>query len=110
MRCKSGSSPLEIPPGRGVPGSDRLRAAAGRPGEAPRPADSLPPTHAGRTEAEVRRHLERNIAKRLGNGAGALAEPERFRRMGSDPEVVARVDGQLPESPLIVERPRQTLS
>ena len=32
---------------------------------------------------------------------------ERFRRMTSHPEVVAHMDGQLPESPLIVERPRQ---
>ena len=62
---------------------------------------------AGHAEVEIPRHLERNISKRLGNGLGALAERERFRRMTGDPEVVAHIDGHLPESPLIVERPRQ---
>ena len=62
---------------------------------------------AGRAEVEISRHLERNIPERLGNGLGVLAERERFRRMPSHPEVVAHIDGQLAESPLIVERPRQ---
>jgi hypothetical protein len=52
--------------------------------------------------------LERKIPKRLGNSPGAVAERERFRRMTSHIEVVAQIDGQLAESPLIVERPRQT--
>ena len=64
---------------------------------------------AGRAKVEISRHLERNIPERLGNSLGALAEPERFRRMTDNPEVVAHVDGQLAESPLIVERPRQAL-
>ena len=55
------------------------------------------------------RHLERSIAERLGKNQGVLAEPERFRRMPSYPEVVAQIDGHLAESPLIVERPGQAL-
>ena len=67
----------------------------------------VPRPEAGHAEVEIPRHLERNIPKRLGNSLGALAERERFRRMTSHPEVVAHIDGQLAESPLIVERPRQ---
>mgnify|MGYP003296402366 CR=1 FL=1 len=63
----------------------------------------VPRPEAGHAEVEIPRHLERNIPKRLGNSLGALAERERFRRMTSYPEVVAQIDGQLPESPLIVE-------
>jgi hypothetical protein len=62
---------------------------------------------AGHAEVERPRHPERTIAKRLGDGLGALAEPERVRRMPGDPKVVTQVDGELPESPLIVERPGQ---
>lgn len=62
---------------------------------------------AGRAEVEISRHLERNIPERLGNSLGALAEREGFRRMTRNEELVAQIDGQLPESPLIVERPRQ---
>jgi hypothetical protein len=62
---------------------------------------------AGHTEVEISRHLERNIPKRLGKSLGVLAERKRFRQMTSFPEVVAHIDGELAESPLIVERPRQ---
>src|SRR4029453_12151012 len=62
---------------------------------------------AGRAQVPISRHLEWNIPKRLGNGLGVLAEREGFRRMTRHPEVVAQMDGQLAESPLIVERPGQ---
>jgi hypothetical protein len=62
---------------------------------------------AGHAEVEISRHLERNIPKRLGNSLGALAEPDRFRRMTSHPEVMAQIDGQLRESPFIIECPGQ---
>ena len=42
---------------------------------------------AGRAEVEMSRHLERSIAERLGKSQRVLAEPERFRRMPSDPEI-----------------------
>ena len=63
---------------------------------------------AGRAEVEISRHLERNILKRLGKNQGALAEPARFRRTTSHPEVVAHIDEQLPEARLIVECPGKT--
>ena len=63
---------------------------------------------AGQAEVEISRHLERNIPKRLGNNLGVPAERERFRRMTRNPEVVAQIDRELPDSPLIGECPRQT--
>jgi hypothetical protein len=65
----------------------------------------LPRPDAGQSEIEISRHLEQNISKRLGNSLGVLAERAPFRRMTSHLEVVAQIDGQLPESLLIVERP-----
>ncbi len=53
----------------------------------------VPSPEAGRAEVESSRHLKGNIPKRLGKSLGALAEPERFRRMTSHEEVVAQVDG-----------------
>ena len=67
----------------------------------------VPRPEAGQAEVEIRRHLERNIPKRLGKSLGVLAEPETFRRVTSHIEVVAHIDGHLAESPLIVERPGQ---
>src|SRR5262249_44042718 len=64
---------------------------------------------AGRADVEIPRHLESSISNRLGDGLGALAERERFRRMTSILEAMAQRDGQLPESPLIAKRPRQRL-
>src|SRR5215813_14915274 len=63
----------------------------------------------GHAEVQISRHLEPDISERLGNVLGALAEPDRFPRMTSHPEVVAQMDRKLPESPSIVERPRQAL-
>jgi hypothetical protein len=69
----------------------------------------VPRAKAGHAEVEISRHLERNISKRLGKSLGVLAEHQRFRRMTSHPQVVTQIDGQLAESPLIVERPGQAL-
>ena len=63
--------------------------------------------HAGRAEVEIPRDLELNIWKRLGNSLDVLAKRERFRQMTSLTKVVAHVDEQLAESPLIAKRPRQ---
>src|SRR5262245_39154195 len=63
--------------------------------------------HVGRAEVEIPPRLEWNISQNLGDGLGALAEPDRFRRMTSYPEVEAHMHEQPPESPLIVECPGQ---
>src|SRR5262245_33170020 len=63
--------------------------------------------HVGRAEVDVPPHLEWNISQNIGDGLGALAEPDRFRRMTSDPEVEAHLAEHPPESPLIVECPGQ---
>ncbi len=67
----------------------------------------VPRPDAGHAEVEISRHLERNLPKRLGNSLGALAIRKRFLQITSFPEVVAHIDGELAESPLIVECPRQ---
>src|SRR4029453_230112 len=51
--------------------------------------------------------MKRNIPKWHGNSQGALTERERFPWMTGNPQVVAQIDGQLAQSPLIAERPRQ---
>ena len=70
----------------------------------------VPGPDAGQSDIEIPRHLERNITKRLGNSLGVLAERTRLPRMTSHLEVVAQIDGQLPESRLIPEGPGQALS
>ena len=54
--------------------------------------------------AEVQSKSQRNISQRLGDCLSVLAERKRLPWAARDPEVVAEIDGQLTESPLITDR------
>src|SRR5262245_23780557 len=58
----------------------------------------------GDAEVDVPRHPQRNISQRLGDSPSVLAERKRLPWAARDPEVVAEIDGQLTESPLISNR------
>src|SRR6516164_6498516 len=62
---------------------------------------------AGHPQVEIRRDLELKIVNRRGDGLAAQAERAGFRRVTSDPEIVAHVGRDPPEPSLITERPSQ---
>src|SRR6266478_2017345 len=111
-------SPVGETPGQVTAGHHGRKSREGKPFPAPiafkqlqdLPEEILGPSigprpEAGQAEVEVRGHLKLNIPQGLGKSLGTLAKPEAFHGMTSHVEVVAHMDGDLAESPLIVECP-----
>jgi len=69
----------------------------------------VPQGDTGSAEVEIGPDLERKVAKRQGDGVGALPGSTRVLRPSGHEEVVADCDGHPGEPPLIVQRAGQAL-